>query len=468
MANEDNGKDAQGPGGQPADFGKGKVFFDRGDTVAATGNWDFAIQMYLEGIKREPSNIERGHNKLWIIGLTRKANGGKPVGMIESMRLKAGREPVDALANAEYLMAKDPGNTMHIQSALKAAQKLGVQSVTKWLAELLFTAERQAAKPTKRGLMLVSKSFEAIGEFTWALQAAEMAGRLDPKDEDIQDAVKHLSAQATIQQGKYTGEGGFTQSVANIDKQKDLAESDNIIKSETFLDKQIAKARQEYDASPDVPGKVDGLVDALLKSENESHEAEAIEVLQKAHQRDKMYRWQLRSDDIRIRQIRRRYSKLAAEKKVEEARNVARELLAVELESYATRVQNYPTDMPLRFELGRRQYTAGKIDEAISSLQLAQRDPKRRVQATLYLGQAFEKKGWFREAVDTYERAMETELSEERTKEVNYFLGRALRSMGEKPKALDHFSTVAQIDFGYKDVRTQIEELRKELAEGSK
>ena len=468
MANEDNGKDPAAPGGPPADFGKGKVFFDRGDQIASTGNWDFAIQMYLEGIKREPSNIERGHNKLWIIGLTRKANGGKPVGMIESMRLKSGREPVDALANAEYLMAKDPGNTMHIQSALKAAEKLGVPSVIKWLAELLFTAEKQSAKPTKRGVMLVSKSFEAIGEFTLALAAAEMAGRLDPKDEPIQDAVRHLAGLSTIQKGQYTGEGDFTSKVVNIDKQKDLAESDNINKSQSFLDKQIAKARQEYDASPDVPGKIDGLVDALLKSENESHEAEAIEVLKKAHERDKMYRWQLRSDDIRIRQIRRRYSKLVAEKKIEEARNVARELLAVELESYTQRVQNYPTDLPLRFELGRRQFTAGKIDEAIGSLQQAQRDPKRRVQATLYLGQAFEKKGWFREAVETYERAMESELSEERTKEVHYFLGRALRSMGEKQKALDHFSTVAQVDFGYKDVRAQIEEIRKELGEESK
>jgi tetratricopeptide (TPR) repeat protein len=465
MANESNDN---GSGGPPADLGKGKAFFDRADQVAATANWDFAIQMYLEGIKREPSNIEHGHSRLWIIGLTRKANGGKPVGMIESMRLKTGREPVDALANAEYLMAKDPGNTRHIQSALKAAEKLGVQSVTTWLAELLFTAERQAAKPTKRGVMLVSKSFEGIGEFTLALAAAEMAGRLDPKDEEIQDAVRHLAGLSTIQKGQYTGEGGFEHSVVNIDKQKDLAESDNIVKSETFLDKQIAKARQEYEASPDVPGKVDGLVDALLKSEKDSHEAEAIDVLKKAYERDKMYRWQLRADDVRIRQIRRRYTKLVAEKKIEEARNVARELLAVELESYAQRAVKYPTDLPVRFELGKRQFMAGRFDEAIESLQHAQRDPKRRVQATLYLGQAFEKKGWFREAVETYERAMESELSEERTKEVHYLLGRALRGMGEKQKALDHFSAVAQIDFGYKDVRAQIEELRKEIGEGNK
>ena len=34
--------------------GKGKAFFDRGDQVAETGNWDFAIEMYLQGIGRDP------------------------------------------------------------------------------------------------------------------------------------------------------------------------------------------------------------------------------------------------------------------------------------------------------------------------------------------------------------------------------------------------------------------------------
>ena len=44
--------------------GKGQAFFDRADQVAETGNWDFAIEMYLQGIEREPDNIERGHEFL--------------------------------------------------------------------------------------------------------------------------------------------------------------------------------------------------------------------------------------------------------------------------------------------------------------------------------------------------------------------------------------------------------------------
>ena len=49
------------------------MFFERAEQVAETGNWDFAIEMYLQGILREPGNIERGHHPLRNVSLVRKA-----------------------------------------------------------------------------------------------------------------------------------------------------------------------------------------------------------------------------------------------------------------------------------------------------------------------------------------------------------------------------------------------------------
>ena len=140
---------------------------------------------------------------------------------------------------------------------------------------------------------------------------------------------------------------------------------------------------------------------------------------------------------------------------------MAREQLAFELEVFAERAANYPTDLSLKFELGRRQLMAGKIDEAIASLQQAQRDPKRRIHAMSLLGQAFARKGWYREAVDTYKRALELEPSEDRAKELHYNVADCLQTMGENQQALDHYSRVAQLDYNYKDVRERIEKLRQ-------
>jgi TolA-binding protein len=88
---------------------------------------------------------------------------------------------------------------------------------------------------------------------------------------------------------------------------------------------------------------------------------------------------------------------------------------------------------------------------------------KRRLQAMMYLGRAFAKKGWHRQAADTYTKALESEPSEDRAKELHYLLGNAMEAMGEDAGAMEQYSHVAQMDFTFRDVRDRIEALRKKL-----
>src|SRR5512133_840448 len=88
--------------------GKGKPFFDRADQVAETGNWDFAIEMLLLGIAKEPTNMQRGHQRLREVAMQRKVSKGKPAGMLEKMKHKPSKDPLESLVNAEWLMSRDP------------------------------------------------------------------------------------------------------------------------------------------------------------------------------------------------------------------------------------------------------------------------------------------------------------------------------------------------------------------------
>ncbi|MCD4699631.1 MAG: tetratricopeptide repeat protein [Phycisphaerae bacterium] len=442
---------------------KGKAFFDRGDQVAETGNWDFAIQMYLEGIRREPGNIERGHSPMRNVSLNRKVQGGKPAGFMEAMKRRGGKEPIDVLVNSEFLLAKDPGNVSHMEAVLKAAQKVDQPDVVKWIAHILFEAMRQAQNPDKRVLIMISDAFAEAEEFASALSACDMALQADPSNVELQEKAKDLSAKGTIKQGKYDIEGSFTESVRNMDEQMALSQRDHLAQSKDFLENEIEKARAKYEESPDEAANINALADALLKVEEEGYENEAVDILKKAYADSGEYRFKVRIDDVQIRQMRRRYNKLKTADRKDEAIQLAHEMLEFELEMYAERAKNYPTDLPVKYELGRRLLTAGRTDEAIASLQQAQRDPKRRITALTYLGQAFEKKEWHREAVETYEKALEFEPSEARAKQLHYSLAEALKAMGEKAKALDHFSRVAQMDYNFRDVRDQVEALRKEV-----
>ena len=446
--------------------GKGKRFFDRADQLAETGNWDYAIEMYLEGIRREPDNIEHGHKRLREVSLKRKAQGGKNAGLGEKLKHSRAKEPLDKLINAEYLLAKEPGSITYMDRVLKAAISLELRVVNKWICEILLETQRQANKPSMKVLMMLIKACHDNEEYALGIQACGMAQQLNPDSNELQEAMSELSAKYTIQKGKYGQEGDFAKGVADMDKQKELAQSDMLAQSKSFLEQEVQKARKGYQDSPTVPGKINGLVDALLKFEDESYENEATDVLTKAYADLSAYHFKMRIGDIKMRQMTRRYRKLVEQGDKQKVTDQLRLQLAFELEEYTERAANYPTDMSIKYELGRRQLLAGKYDDAISSLQQAQRDPKRHLMALNFLGQAFAKKQWFQEASETYERALQAEMPETRIKELRYNLGDCLEKMDRLKEAQHQFSEVAQIDYNYKDARQRLENVRKKIDAG--
>ena len=443
--------------------GKGKAFFERAEQVAETGNWDFAIQMYLEGIQREPDDVERGHQPLRGVALKRKAQGGRGPGMMEQLKHRSPKDALAGLVSAEYLLAKDPGSVHYMVQVLKSAQKLNLPATVPWIATILLESQRQAKRPNRRILVDVTRAFESREQYSLAIQACDMAMQAAPDDGELREMNRGLSARFAIQAGQYEQEGDFTKGVKDMGKQQELMQRDALVKDEDYLLEQIRRTRQEYLESPGVAGKVNAVVDALLKIENESYENEAIDILNKAHRDSGAYQFKMRIGDIRIRQMSRRFRTFRDAGDTEGAQEQARRQLAFELDEFTERAANYPTDLALKFELGRRQFLTGKYDEAIASLQQALRDPRRALRARSLIGQAFTKKSWYHEAAETFERALQVEMGEESAKELRYFLGDVLQKMGDLARAQEQFSMVAQTDYNYKDVRERVEEIRTQL-----
>ncbi len=454
--------------------GKGKAFFERAEQVAETGNWDFAIEMYLEGIQREPESVAKGHQPLREVSLKRKANGGKGAGMMEQMKRRPAKDPITSLVNAEYLLAKEPGSVSHMVQFVNAAVAVGHKMVVKWICDILMEAQRQASKPDRKVLNLLMKAFEGAEQYVSAIKAAELAQKASPDDPALGDLIKELGAKATIKKGKYDQEGDFTKGVKDMAMQKRLATMDSFSQSQEFLEAQIEEARKGYLASPTVQGKINAFIDAMLKPEDETYENEATDVLAKAFKDTGAYQYKMRIGDIRMKQMTRRYRKLMEEGDKAAASAQAKQQLAFELEEFADRAINYPTDLEIKYELGRRQLIAGKPDEAIASFQVAQRAPRKHIAAMNYLGQAYVAKKWYREAAETYEKVLTEEITEDRAKELRYNYGDVLEKMAETKaapeekrailqKAQEEFSSVAMVDFNYRDARQRIDNIRKKL-----
>lgn len=445
--------------------GKGDAFFNQGDQVASTGNWDYAIEMYCEGLKRDPGNIERGHQKMRDMGLSRTAQGGKPAGFRDKRGHKLGsKDPAENLANASFLWAKDPGSDMCMEQALKAAHASELPEVVRWVTETMLRSQADVPKPSKRLCVVMMEIAEKYEHFDQAVKACQLALVATPDDPKLDQKHGQLGALYTLKKGKYgEDEKDFTDSVANLEEQKRLLQQDSAVQSDEFLEKEIRRAKHEYDESPTVPGKINSYADALLKFEDDAHENQALEMLDGAYQKLGAYQFKLRQGDIRIRQYKRRVRELVEAGDREAAKALAREQLVFEVKEYQDRAKNYPTDMGIRYELGKRLYVGGKYDEAIGALQQAQRDPRRAVSATNLLGQAFMKKQWWREAVDTFTRVLRVDMPDDRTIDIRYNLGDCYEQLDELVEAEEQFSHVAQIDFNHKDVRDRLEAVRVKM-----
>ncbi|GAG18535.1 unnamed protein product, partial [marine sediment metagenome] len=92
-----------------ADKAKARTFFKRAEQAAASRHYDYAIELFINGLACWPEAVEDGHQKLRLVGVQRRNAGGKKPGMMEAVKTPmTGKDPLKAMLNAELLLAKDP------------------------------------------------------------------------------------------------------------------------------------------------------------------------------------------------------------------------------------------------------------------------------------------------------------------------------------------------------------------------
>ena len=125
---------------------KAEAFFKQGRTVAQAGQFDYAIEMYLQGLAQDPEAVAE-HQALREISLKRKASGGKDMGMMQKMKNRYGKDGVENLIVAERFLAYDPGNMGRMAEVLKYAAEADCAQTVMWIGPMLLRANLDSGKP---------------------------------------------------------------------------------------------------------------------------------------------------------------------------------------------------------------------------------------------------------------------------------------------------------------------------------
>lgn len=480
----DSGKPTADPGDDGEGFKralrKANTFFDYGDTAADALNYDYAVEMYIGGLRHNPDNMGR-HEKLHDIAKRRSVNGGKP------MKAKpVGPSIVDKMLRAEKMWACDWNNVDHIvamvDAAVDADQREGetanLGEVAYWAAGLAIQYNANPnGKPNRRAYLRIVDAMERIKAYDLAINACRGALQLK-EDDDLRHRLKDLTALKYTQESQ-EGEGkGFRKNIKDADEQERIqAELDT---TGSQLDKLIAAMREQYEEDPEDVDRLQKLVDALLRTEDVAKEKEAIKLLLGAHEQTGQYRYKVKAGDIKIKQFNRALRQLSDRAKAGDEKAKAKfqdglkKRLIFELQEFTERSQNYPTDLKLKFELGKRQFQAGQFDDAIGNFQQATSEPKSRSAAHLFLGKCFVHKGWTDEAMNTLKKGIEmhAEPDDRLGKDLRYDLmvvsmdAAAQNKDPELAKTTQELaSELLQIDINYKDIREKMDQARKLASE---
>lgn len=457
---------------------KAKRFFEVARNRHDVESYDYAMNMWLNGLRFDPGNVDG------IKGFTASAAGhvNKTGDKGPSKDLEAvvnGRTPVHKYLGQLLTWGFSPTEPERAVRATVAASDLGLREAALYMGTPALKLVMNDKRPRKDQFIRLMQVFEKNEAFDLAVVAGDGAVKVDPSDAKLSADLRNMAARSTMNKGGYSqsGEaGGFRGNVKDLDKQRKLEEEERIGKTDDVHDRVVNNAKAEYTANPGDRPTIVRYVKALMDRGRDGDEDAAHAVLTKAYGETQEFRFRQTAGELRMKQGRRKLRELEAQMKANASDAVVKAAFveaeqkqtALEISEYELLTTQYPTDLKMKYELGKRYFVAGRHTDAIGQFQQAKLDGKMKNDVLLMLGQCFEQIDWSDEAIETYRQALDGygDPNDTLGLELRYHLVLCLKKRAENEKDLASAeeadklaSAIAMHNIGYKDirdVRTQI------------
>lgn len=457
---------------------KARKWFEHAKGQADSSQYLAAMQYYANGIKLDPGAMS-AHEALFKLAALHLQKEGKPA---KSKDIKSvdGPTPVARMAAAEFAWGCNYLSTSLAVKTLEAAIKASQLEFGHFAAKNALAVLKASKKPSKSQFLSLMELCKQVESWDEAMAAGAAALALDPSNSDLDSDLKDLSAQRAMSQGGYEQaagkEGGFRDFVKDADKQREREEEESLAGVGGGSDRVLARARAEYEKSPETPDLLNKYAQLLVREGSVESLDEADAVYVKGHEDTGEYRFRMNAGDIRIKKLRdaEAVSKAAAQaapgdeaigRELEAARQAR---LLLELEEFRERAGHYPTDRVIKYRLGELAIEQGEYDLAMECFQKSKDEPKLRVRSTHQLGRCFAHEGWHAEAIAEFNEALATiDATEgERELEIRYDLMSSLLDQGRLESAIDVVrealeicSSIARKDITYRDIRAKRKEI---------
>ncbi len=451
--------------------------YDKAAEAVKKRNYDYAIELFLQELTLEPNNIE-ARKALRAAELRKfQETGAKPEGgagaymkglgsMFAGFIHKVTKNHEKLMLDCEQFLKNAPRNAAFLGTLGDAARKAGHLDA----AIVAFEELREGDRDNTKALRGLAQLWKEKGDISRALAYYEQLKRALPSDAEAAKAVRDLAAQGAskrVEDAKATAgsDGSFRDLVKDKGETEKLEQTGHKVRTEGEADAAIKRLEGEIQKNPGEAARLRKQIgDMYLKKKDV---ARALEAYEKSYAAKKDPLVADAIGDLKLRKLEEEVSALtdaakkgdaSAKGKLREAKDRRSEYM---VEEYTRRVEDRPSELGNRFQLGQALFKLDRHDEAIAELQKATTDPRRGQQARLILGKCFAAKGMLDFSIKELEKARQSSSGmDDANKEITYTLALVHEKAGHKDKAAAEFGKIVEVDISYKDAMKRMEALK--------
>ncbi len=440
--------------------------FDRGMAAYNKQNLGYAITLFTDVLQKEPAFYECRE----ALRAAQFRKGGKSAGLFKRFlgqahpvlakaQIALRTNPPEALHCAEQVLNEDPKNNAAHELLARAAMNIGLPRTAVLSLEIVFKAS-----PSDRGVaMRLAQALVAAGQAQRADRIYSDLLAANPADLEVARAYKDLGARRTIHEKGYGEFGSDTASYRNALKDKEeavtLEQENRTLKAGDVSDRLLSEYQERLSREPDNPKVLRSIADLHASARRHDEALAAYQrILDLEGRKDPALEKAVAA--VRLSQFNARTEALdpSETEYPERLALLERERAEFELADCRQRVERFPTDLAIRFELGQLHFRQERIPEAIQELQKAQQHPHHRLAAMALLARCFARRGMNDLAARTLQAALkEKPVFDDEKKELLYELGVVLDKMGKASEAIEQFKLIYENDIGYRDTAARVD-----------
>ena len=447
-----------------------RILFTKGTEALQRDNFDYAIALFNQILQKDPALYDC--RKALRVAQTKKAGDGG--GMLKKLWSAASSQPMvgkgqlalrtnpaEALHIAEQILNNDPNNSGAHKLVVEAAAALELPRTAVLSLENL-------AKNSPKDVDVAIKYATALADSGEVARGEQILADLSPQfpaDQDLALALKNLSARKTMKAGGYDalegGKGSYRDILKNKEEAVTLEQENRQVKSEDTAERLIGEYETRLKTDPNNLKLLRDLAELYTQKKQFDKALNYYQQIKVSSSSGSDASLDRGIAQATLRKMDHESSQLdpnAADYEEQVARLKA-EKQAYQLAECQKRVERFPTDLAIRFEMGQLYFQAGKIGEAIKEFQKAKGNPHKAIAAQNYLALCFSKRGIHDLAATTLQEAIKEKLVfDDEKKELLYNLGCVFEKMDKKADAIAQFKQIYAVDADYKDVSQKMDD----------